>query len=1025
MKKKILTLFAILITLTCYSQVDVALYQQFNGRYDFTFVGNTLNLGHNTANTSPCTLLTSSSANLNLATGNVIEKAYLYWAGSGNGDFNIKLNGQQIIAERTFDVIFNGGNDNTPRPFFSAFADVTPIVQAGGNTLYTVSDLDLTNVINEVGQTPSQNIYCKNGTNFGGWVIVVIYKNDNIQLNQINVYDGLQFVPNEVNITLNNLNVLDSTGAKIGFVAWEGDVALSNGETLKVNGTPLSNALNPQTNTFNSTNTVTGSTSLFNMDLDIYNIQDYIVIGDATAEIQLTSAADFVMINTIVTRLNSISPDATVTVTIDQECDSRTIIANYTIHNDNSTDILPANTPVSVYLNGDLVQTFLTTTDIAINGSESGSIPITIPNSAPLNYQLIFIADDDGTGNGIVIEISETNNSFILNGTLWVSPTLAPPADLTACNTGDGTGIFDLSGYEVSLKNVPSDTITFYTTFAAAETGTGNITDTTAYPATSNPQEIFVRLTDQNGCFAISSFNLITVLCADATVVVNSIVQNCDSRVLTVNYTVNNIGEIPLPPATPVAIYANNTLITVTATTTNIPAAGSETATITITIPAGIPLTFNLIFVVDDNGTGVGSVPEMIETNNSFTFPVSLWISPVLQQPADVTACETVNGSGIGIFNFSGYLESLKNSPTDIVTFHNSQEDALSGENNITDSAAHTSATDKEIFVRLEDKNGCFDTASFHLIIIDCYFPDGTVVIDEVYKQCNSRILHIHYTVNNFDATDILPAGTPVAIYANGELLDITETINDIAINESESGFILVTIPIGIPLDFDLSFVVDDMGDGTGIVIELDETNNNFTKAEKLVLSPVLQQPADIESCDQGLGRSTFDFSHYAQELKNYPDEVVTFYTSQQNADQDLDRIYNTSQYAITINPTRIFVRLDNGTCHTTASFLLHSKKCPPKPYNYVTPNGDGLNDGFFVEGLRNIFLNFKITIYNRWGNLIWTGDHSKADWNAVADVSKVGSEGTIVPVGTYYFVLELNDPEYPEPIVGWVYVTK
>lgn len=1022
MKRKLLTFFAFIIALTTYSQVDVALYQQFNGRYDFTFVGNTLNTTHNSGNT-PCTILTSSSANLNLASGNVIEKAFLYWAGSGTGDLNIKLNGQEIIAERTFDVIFNGGNDNIPRPFFSAFADVTSIVTATGNAFYTVSDLDLTNVIN--GDIPSQNIYCRNGTNFGGWVIVVVYKNETIQLNQINIYDGLEFVPDEVNITLNNLNVLDSTGAKIGFVAWEGDVALNSGESLKVNNAVLSNALNPATNAFNSTNTVTGSTSLFNMDLDIYNIQDYIVVGDATAEIKLTSSADFVMINTIVTRLNSISPDATVTVTTEQECDSRTIVANYTIHNKNSTDILPAGTPVSVYLNGNLVQTFLTTTNIPINGSESGSISITVPNGAPLDYQLIFIADDDGTGNGIVIEINETNNSFIVNGNLWVSPTLAAPADLTACNTGDGTGIFDLSGYQTSLKNVPSDTITFYTSFAAAQAGTGNITDINAYNASSNPQEIFVRLTDEHGCFAINSFDLITVLCADATVVINSIVQNCDSRVLVVNYTVNNIGEIVLPAATPVAIYANNTLLTVTATIADIPVGGNETNTITITIPAAIPLNFNLIFVVDDNGTGTGIVPEMIETNNSFTFPVSLWVSPVLQQPADVTACETVNGSGIGIFDFSGYLESLKNSTTDIVTFHNSQEDSLSGDNDITDSGVHTSATGKEIFVRLEDKNGCFDTASFKLIIIDCYFPDGTVVIDDVYKQCNSRILHIHYTVSNFDGTDILPAGTPVAIYANGTLLDVTETINDIAIDGSENGFIQVTIPIGIPLDFDLSFVVDDIGNGSGIVIELDETNNNFTKLEKLVLSPVLQQPADIESCDEGLGRSTFDFSHYAQELQNYPDEVVAFYTSQQNADQDLDRIYNTSQYRIDKSPTRIFVRLDNGTCHTTTSFLLISKKCPPKPYNYVTPNGDGLNDGFFVDGLRNIFLNFKMSIYNRWGNLIWTGDHSKADWNAIADVSKVGSEGTIVPVGTYYFVLELNDPDFPEPIVGWVYVTK
>nr|WP_236937665.1 gliding motility-associated C-terminal domain-containing protein [Flavobacterium coralii] len=104
---------------------------------------------------------------------------------------------------------------------------------------------------------------------------------------------------------------------------------------------------------------------------------------------------------------------------------------------------------------------------------------------------------------------------------------------------------------------------------------------------------------------------------------------------------------------------------------------------------------------------------------------------------------------------------------------------------------------------------------------------------------------------------------------------------------------------------------------------------------------------------------------------------------------------------------------------------MLSTKKCPPTTYNYVTPNGDGYNDSFFVEGLRNIFFNFKMSIYNRWGSLVWTGNHSTADWDGIASVDKVGPEGNTVPVGTYYFVLELNDPEYPEPIVGWVYVTK
>jgi hypothetical protein len=64
-------------------------------------------------------------------------------------------------------------------------------------------------------------------------------------------------VPNEINITLNSLNVIDNEDARIGFVAWEGDQFISVNETLRVNGNPLSNPpLNPVNNAFNGTNSL-------------------------------------------------------------------------------------------------------------------------------------------------------------------------------------------------------------------------------------------------------------------------------------------------------------------------------------------------------------------------------------------------------------------------------------------------------------------------------------------------------------------------------------------------------------------------------------------------------------------------------------------------------------------------------------------------------------------------------------------------------------------------------------------------
>lgn len=1239
MKKTLLCLLFFLFIFNGLAQVPVNIYEQFNGRYDFTFVGNTLNTVENGIS-GPCTILTQSSANLALSQNDNILKAYLYWAGSGTGDVNIKLNGQDISAQRTFPAQYTASEPEAPfshtYDFFSAFADVTELVQATGNGEYTVSELDMTSLIYEDQNPDAINFYCRRGLNFGGWAIIVVYENQSLPLNQLNLYDGLQYVPSAINITLPSLNVIDNEGAKIGFLAWEGDRAIRVNETLRINGNVLSNPpLNPYNNAFNGTNSVTNSEQLYNMDLDIYEIQNYIQIGDETAEISLTSGQDFVMVNAIMTKLNSQLPDATITVeNIAHTCNSRDVTVNYTVHNTNSTDNLPAGTTVGIYVNGDLIATTATTTLLPIGGSESGTITLSIPAGYPDDFQLLFIVDythsvtetdesnnsttvneslwiqndvpqgtltvcqttptvnqgifnlteygnsikDDATdvvtfytsaaaaavpenainvtdnytsapgiiyiritdahgcvgyssvqlllddclfpdavvtsagvdqacssravsltvtignpdsfdilpagtpvaifvnntllttvttradipvngtethtipltiptgagmGFNIIIRVDygntvqetiETNNTFTLPVTIWLPPVLpAVIPNLTACETfnNSNVGLFDFSGYGTSLQNSPGDVVTFYTTLAEAQAGTtGAITNPENYTSNGiNPQTIYVRVQDANDCYTTGTFTLTAVDCLfpDGVIGINNIIQQCDSRVLTVSYTMGNPDSFDvLPAATPIAVYVNNTLFTGLQTSRELAVNESLTLTTTLTIPASYGDSVQIRFVIDDDGTGTGVVTEINENNNASTIATAtFWISPVLRQPADLTACETFNGSGLGSFDFSAYIDTLKNTPSDRITFYTSLQNAEQGTNGISTPEAYSTAPGTIVFVRLEDNHGCYDVQSFTLNIIDCYFPDATVTIDDVYKQCNSSVLHVHYTVKNLLGTDVLPARTPVSIYADGQFIDYTETLQDIAVGGSEQNYITLTIPAGIPLTFNLTFVADDTGTGTGIVVETDENNNGFTLQTELVLSPVLQQPEDITECDKGFGLATFDFSAYTDLLKNYPNETVTFYTSQQMADQDMDRIYNMADFKTSENPQRIYVRLDNGTCHTTASFLLRTKKCKPVTYNYITPNGDNYNDTFVIDGLRNVFFNFKLKIFNRWGNLVWTGDHSTADWDGVATEQKVGSEDTTVPNSTYYFVLELNDPDYPEPITDWIYVTK
>lgn len=518
MRQKLRILISVTFFLFSVSLVaqDVSLFEQFNGRYDFIFIGNTLNTSENNLNTE-CTITNTSSATLTIRSNDEILKAYLYWAGSGTGDFDVTLNGNSINAQRRF-ALFQNGFD-----YFCAFADVTSQIQSTGNGNYTLSDLDLESFL-------SPTAYCNNRTNFGGWAIVIVYKNDTLPLNQLNIYDGLQGVSRDrqnLSLTLNSLNVIDNDGAKIGFVAWEGDKNLDFNETLKINGNILSNALNPPNNAFNGTNTFTNSDTLYNMDLDVYDIQNHIQVGNQTAEIQLTSGQDFVMISTIVTKLNSQLPDATISIdNVNLLCNFRVLNVNYTVYNDNSTQFLPVRVPISIYADDFFIQTIFTDRQLHIGGSYSSSIMITIPANVTNDFALKFSIDDTGNGTGIIKETNENNNIFSVAVSLIASPKFNTLDRLFSCNEGLTVGNFDFSHYENSVKTDSNHEVHFYNSYEEAADAQNPILDAHDYVAQSTPKEIFVRI-DDGICFAITSFFLDTKKCKP--LVHNAFTPNNDS----------------------------------------------------------------------------------------------------------------------------------------------------------------------------------------------------------------------------------------------------------------------------------------------------------------------------------------------------------------------------------------------------------------------------------------------------------------------------------------------------------------
>jgi gliding motility-associated-like protein len=88
------------------------------------------------------------------------------------------------------------------------------------------------------------------------------------------------------------------------------------------------------------------------------------------------------------------------------------------------------------------------------------------------------------------------------------------------------------------------------------------------------------------------------------------------------------------------------------------------------------------------------------------------------------------------------------------------------------------------------------------------------------------------------------------------------------------------------------------------------------------------------------------------------------------------------------------------------------------------TPNNDGTNDAFFIQGTDIDPDRFEFEIYNRWGEVIWeTTDPSDA-W-----YGQVGEEGQhYVPNGPYAYRVEvhsLEDESYRKEVFGVVMIIR
>jgi mucin-2 len=133
----------------------------------------------------------------------------------------------------------------------------------------------------------------------------------------------------------------------------------------------------------------------------------------------------------------------------------------------------------------------------------------------------------------------------------------------------------------------------------------------------------------------------------------------------------------------------------------------------------------------------------------------------------------------------------------------------------------------------------------------------------------------------------------------------------------------------------------------------------------------------------------------------------------------DTDVLINgTTYYAVLVSQsgcesaTRLNVTVDTTVC---ADLII------PDGFS---PNGDGINDDFHIVNLEVLYPNFKLEVYNRYGNLIYTGNKNTPRWNGTTTEKSLRLGSNLLPSGVYFFIIYFNDGTR-KPLQDRVYLNR
>lgn len=276
--------------------------------------------GSATASNSIMTSQARTSAVLTLPAGAMVTYARLYW--SAEGPKGAITPGATVTLERPGIFTKSVAADSTalldlvglPGTHYQQTADVTELVQSYGPGAYRLGNVLLIDPVNLADQLF-----------YAGWSVVVFYRLPSKPPHNLSLFDGFDEITGTTSVkaTLNNF-LVPNTGfdAKLGVIGYEGNFD-STGDRISVNGTELTDVLNPPSNFFNGTRSVLGQPvttagdlpqmsgqpgSMSGIDIDVVDVTSRVKAGDKSIEVLATATNDSYFLGVFAGSVSTLQP---------------------------------------------------------------------------------------------------------------------------------------------------------------------------------------------------------------------------------------------------------------------------------------------------------------------------------------------------------------------------------------------------------------------------------------------------------------------------------------------------------------------------------------------------------------------------------------------------------------------------------------------------------------------------------------------------------------------------------------------